>query len=98
MSSVEPRYISDAERRALTQYDHFTNIWRDIDDGRLESLRSNQDLPILINDKQKGVTPLFLVRQGPVLVPSFGGALPCSELEHPLSSLTWAHLTSYFSL
>ena len=62
MSIDQPhhRYISEAERRALTQYDHFTNIWREIDEGRIRSLRDNQDLPILINDKQKGVTPLFL--------------------------------------
>lgn len=53
--------LSLDERRALTQYDHFASIWREIDDGRLHALQNNQDLPVLINDKQKGVTPLFLV-------------------------------------
>lgn len=43
-------------------YDHFASIWRAIDDGDINALVNNPDLPYLINDKQKGVTPLFLVR------------------------------------
>lgn len=43
-----------------TVYDQFVSVWREIDDGRYEALRDNQDLPMLINEKQKGVTPLFL--------------------------------------
>lgn len=50
------------EIRQLTQYDQFTGIWREIDDGRLEALRNHSDLQVYVNDKQKGVTPLFLVR------------------------------------
>lgn len=55
-------HLTAQERLALTQYDHFASVWREIDDGDLNALRNNQDLPFLINDKQKGVTPLFLVR------------------------------------
>lgn len=56
-------YMRPDEIRQLTQYDQFAGVWREIDDGRLEGLRSHADLQIYINDKQKGVTPLFLVRR-----------------------------------
>lgn len=62
--------MTPEEQRALTQYQQFSSIWREIDDGRTLSLQDNQDLPLLINDKQRGVTPLFLVRVETVCLPS----------------------------
>lgn len=48
-------------------YDNYVSVWRLIDDGRLDALLGSEDLPVVINEKQKGVTPLFLVRSHCIL-------------------------------
>lgn len=59
-------YPSVLSMSAAVVYDNYVSIWRLIDDGRLDALLGNEDLPVIINEKQKGVTPLFLVRSNGV--------------------------------
>lgn len=45
----------------LYQYNHYHSFMEDIDNGNVSRLL-NQNLEDFINEKQKGITPLFLVR------------------------------------